>query len=67
MRTQPDYLVGLAKSREEADFDGMYRTELPRSLSAFGMLNWMEGEEMYQRHSVGAAVEYLIRMAESVP
>jgi hypothetical protein len=31
------------------------------------MLNWMKGEEMYQLHSVGAAVEDLIRMAESIP
>lgn len=31
------------------------------------MLNWMKGDEMYQLHSMGAAVEDLIRMAESVP
>jgi hypothetical protein len=31
------------------------------------MLNWMKGKEMYQLHSVGAAVEDLIRMAESIP
>jgi Domain of unknown function (DUF4367) len=31
------------------------------------MLNWMKGNEMYQLHSPGAAVEDLIRMAESIP
>ena len=31
------------------------------------MLNWMKGDEMYQLHSPGAAVEDLIRMAESIP
>ena len=31
------------------------------------MLNRMKGKEMYQLHSPGAAVEDLIRMAESIP
>jgi hypothetical protein len=31
------------------------------------MLNWMKGNEMYQLHSMGAAIEDLIRMAESIP
>ena len=31
------------------------------------MLNWMKGAEMYQLHSMGAPVEDLIRMAESIP
>lgn len=35
--------------------------------SAGRMLNWMKGNEMYQLHSMGAAVEDLIRMAESIP
>jgi hypothetical protein len=31
------------------------------------MLSWMKGKEMYQLYSIGAAVEDLIRMAESIP
>jgi hypothetical protein len=31
------------------------------------MLNWMKGNEMYQLYSPGAAVEDLIRIAESIP
>jgi hypothetical protein len=35
--------------------------------SAGRMLNWMKGKEMYQLYSMGAAVEDLLRMAESIP
>ena len=35
--------------------------------SAARMLSWMNGDEMYQLRSPGAAVEDLIRMAESIP
>jgi hypothetical protein len=31
------------------------------------VLNWMKGNEMYQLHSMGAAAEDLIRVAESIP
>jgi hypothetical protein len=37
------------------------------SSEASRMLNWMKGNEMYQLHSIGAPVEDLIRMAESIP
>jgi RNA polymerase sigma-70 factor (ECF subfamily) len=35
MGTQPDFLVGLAKSVEDVDFEAVYRMELPRVYNFF--------------------------------
>jgi len=64
MGTQSDFLVGLINSVGNVNFETVYQTELPRLYNFF---RYRTGDEMYMLRSPGAAVEDLIRMAESIP
>jgi hypothetical protein len=52
--------TALIAGGRDAD-TGQWNNEVAR------MLNWTKGNEMDQLHSPGAAVEDLLRMAESIP